>query len=151
MPKRWRVCQPKKGRKCSCKLGYTGKNCKVDIDECESLPCFNGGTCENKSGSFNCTCVAGYTGVHCETAYFSTIKSPNYPSNYESSQTKTWMLSVPSGRLSLYFYDFDVESFYDDVELRWLIRIFSTFGYFKWNRSKKQNIYCIWKLHVCQV
>ena len=31
---------------CHCPAGYTGKNCQIDIDECESMPCFNGGTCE---------------------------------------------------------------------------------------------------------
>ena len=40
--------------------------CK-DIDECYSLPCFNGGTCKDNVGSFNCTCAAGYTGKNCET------------------------------------------------------------------------------------
>ena len=30
---------------CSCKPGYTGKNCDIEIDECEATPCMNGGTC----------------------------------------------------------------------------------------------------------
>lgn len=28
---------------CSCKPGYTGKNCEIEIDECASEPCMNGG------------------------------------------------------------------------------------------------------------
>lgn len=27
---------------CSCEAGYTGKNCSIDIDDCQSSPCKNG-------------------------------------------------------------------------------------------------------------
>lgn len=30
---------------CTCLAGYTGMNCSVDIDDCISNPCENGGTC----------------------------------------------------------------------------------------------------------
>ena len=30
---------------CTCIPGYTGKNCDIEIDECEETPCLNGGTC----------------------------------------------------------------------------------------------------------
>ena len=35
--------------------------------ECVSTPCLNGGTCDERHGSFMCDCVAGYTGGLCET------------------------------------------------------------------------------------
>ena len=38
-----------------------------DIMECVSTPCLNGGTCDERRGSFMCDCVAGYTGGLCET------------------------------------------------------------------------------------
>ena len=41
--------------------------CSIDIDECTSNPCFNGGTCDNLINSFKCNCVPGYIGVRCET------------------------------------------------------------------------------------
>ena len=30
------------GYKCQCQPGYTGRDCDVDIDECQSFPCING-------------------------------------------------------------------------------------------------------------
>ena len=39
----------------------------LDIDECGSNPCKNGGTCGDGIFSYTCTCVPGYTGHDCET------------------------------------------------------------------------------------
>ena len=38
----------------------------VEIDECESSPCINGGQCEDQLNSYVCECQAGYEGAHCE-------------------------------------------------------------------------------------
>ena len=38
----------------------------VDVNECASNPCQNGGTCHDKFHSFNCTCPSGYFGTLCE-------------------------------------------------------------------------------------
>lgn len=40
--------------------------CYVDIDECASNPCQNGGTCNDAVNSYTCLCVPGYTGSNCE-------------------------------------------------------------------------------------
>ena len=37
-----------------------------DIDECASIPCTNGGQCDNKVNSYVCACKAGYQGINCE-------------------------------------------------------------------------------------
>ncbi|XP_043837415.1 protein crumbs homolog 2 [Dromiciops gliroides] len=50
---------------CQCLPGFTGDNCSVDVNECESQPCLNGGTCEDLPNSFQCHCLAGYTGISC--------------------------------------------------------------------------------------
>ena len=42
-------------------------NIIVDIDECSSSPCQNGGTCDDDVASYTCGCVAGYEGINCET------------------------------------------------------------------------------------
>ena len=38
----------------------------VDIDECSSDPCINGGSCSDEVNAHSCDCVAGYTGEDCE-------------------------------------------------------------------------------------
>ena len=40
----------------------------LDIDECGSSPCDNGGTCTDQIDSYICSCAPGYTGTHCETS-----------------------------------------------------------------------------------
>lgn len=46
-------------------LYFTGENCSVNIDECESEPCQNGGSCEDKINGYTCTCSAGFLGESC--------------------------------------------------------------------------------------
>lgn len=38
-----------------------------DINECASMPCLNGGVCEDLLNNYTCTCTANFTGSHCET------------------------------------------------------------------------------------
>ncbi|XP_069560144.1 sushi, nidogen and EGF-like domain-containing protein 1 isoform X4 [Brachyistius frenatus] len=52
---------------CSCLAGFTGRRCQIDVDECGSNPCRNGGTCKDQINSFTCQCPPGYTGTQCET------------------------------------------------------------------------------------
>ena len=39
----------------------------LDIDECASFPCKNGGTCYDYIDYFTCGCPPGYTGEYCQT------------------------------------------------------------------------------------
>ena len=39
-----------------------------EIDECESMPCANGGTCANLIDGFECMCIAGFNGTQCENS-----------------------------------------------------------------------------------
>jgi len=45
---------------CTCRSGYTSYNCEVEIDECISDPCLNGGTCFDLVDRFYCLCAFPY-------------------------------------------------------------------------------------------
>lgn len=51
---------------CVCVPGIVGKNCEVNINECESNPCSKHGTCNDGIGTYTCECDPGFEGVHCE-------------------------------------------------------------------------------------
>lgn len=40
----------------------TGHNCSVDVNECESSPCQNGGNCQDLINSYQCECLDGFRG-----------------------------------------------------------------------------------------
>ena len=46
--------------------GYTGAKCETEVDECDSNPCENGGSCTDDVNSFTCDCITGFTGTECE-------------------------------------------------------------------------------------
>lgn len=55
---------------CACQCGssgYAGQYCHMDINECEAVPCQNGGICHNTDGAYTCECPRGFVGANCET------------------------------------------------------------------------------------
>uniref|UniRef100_A0A8C7ZF66 Delta-like protein n=1 Tax=Oryzias sinensis TaxID=183150 RepID=A0A8C7ZF66_9TELE len=51
---------------CECQEGFRGTYCHENINDCESNPCHNGGTCIDKVSVYQCICADGWEGEHCE-------------------------------------------------------------------------------------
>lgn len=51
---------------CSCRSGWEGANCDLDINECLNLSYCTGPheTCHNLNGSAECPCVIGFEKVY---------------------------------------------------------------------------------------
>lgn len=61
--------------------GFTRRRCSIvvyevivgygvliaEINNCDSSPCQNNGTCTNRVNNYTCNCIPGFTGGNCET------------------------------------------------------------------------------------
>ncbi|MFH4980406.1 hypothetical protein AB6A40_007115 [Gnathostoma spinigerum] len=54
------------GFECLCQIGYSGKRCEININDCSPKPCHNGGTCIDNISSYVCHCLPQFSSVHCQ-------------------------------------------------------------------------------------
>lgn len=106
---------------CRCNPGYTGQNCSIPVNPCQSNPCRNLGTCTiSDTNTAVCRCTADFSGPRCETARQScggTLTNPTgilqFPSNgptYQHDLSCAWILKTNSSKvLNVTFTAFNVE------------------------------------------
>uniref|UniRef100_A0A3P9H8Z2 Delta-like protein n=1 Tax=Oryzias latipes TaxID=8090 RepID=A0A3P9H8Z2_ORYLA len=51
---------------CACLPGFTGVDCELEVHECDSKPCYNGGRCLESENGYRCVCANGFEGPQCE-------------------------------------------------------------------------------------
>lgn len=69
------TCDASTGEKV-CLPGYNGALCKIEINECESSPCQNGGSCRDHRNYFTCECAEGTSGDRCEINFDECFSDP---------------------------------------------------------------------------
>jgi len=53
--------------RCECEPGWYGDFCNLDVNECITRPCHNGGHCYNTAGGYKCGCEGtGFAGPKCQ-------------------------------------------------------------------------------------
>lgn len=45
---------------------FVGDACEINVDDCESSPCKNNGTCIDGLDAYECQCLSGFSGRDCE-------------------------------------------------------------------------------------
>jgi len=52
--------------KCTCRQGFTGGQCQIDLGPCATKPCLNDGKCiAVNENTYICKCSVGFTGAKC--------------------------------------------------------------------------------------
>nr|XP_026695897.1 cubilin-like [Ciona intestinalis] len=95
---------------CVCNIGWSGVNCDVNIDDCLTQPCNDGGTCIDGVGEYYCKCPNNYGGTNCEidesgcgAYYVQDSGSFSFPAvigqTYPSSSNCAWVVQVAAGKV----------------------------------------------------
>lgn len=77
--------------------GFTGTQCEIDIDECQSKPCLNGGVCKDLINDFRCTCATGFTGYRCQINIDDCVSNPCKNGGYCQDSIGGYSCECPLG------------------------------------------------------
>ena len=56
----------------------------LDVNECESIPCQNSGTCRDELNRYLCKCTNGYAGANCQASMFNVNMQQKIGLNWRS-------------------------------------------------------------------
>lgn len=56
--------------RCACAQGFSGPDCRINVNECSPQPCLGGATCIDGIGGYTCICPKGRRGLRCEIRKF---------------------------------------------------------------------------------
>ena len=82
-----------------CVPGYHGVNCSKEINECQSQPCQNGGTCIDLINTYKCSCPRGTQGIHLHSVSYSCFckKKTQNKCEHKNENIANQMLLSPVG------------------------------------------------------
>lgn len=108
------------GYRCICEAGWTSTNCDVNINDCSTNPCQNGGTCTDDVNGFICQCLSGWSGATCTetsvpcgayiTGLSGSFEFPGQGQEYPHGVSCAWQIDTADDKvIHLYFERFDIE------------------------------------------
>uniref|UniRef100_A0A674NAK5 Delta-like protein n=1 Tax=Takifugu rubripes TaxID=31033 RepID=A0A674NAK5_TAKRU len=88
---------------CACQPGFTGVNCDLEVRECDSQPCRNGGHCLDSENGYTCECPQAFEGTHCEHKKLTCADTPCFHGGKcrETENDHTYMCECPAGYTGL--------------------------------------------------